>query len=307
MKICAALLALAAVSVSARDSHHPFLRKLQGASCDLYCANAGSDFCTDSPLADLSIRYPKPDGFVGDNTEYAKCYIPWEGDGQTVKVRCPPTIEETPISCQQCGYSWSAPNNAPGAPGSGAPFSTIAECCPGVVDADGYRYTFNYDWNKEKAKRSSYPSEKGSCWAWWGCDSGYECADRRWWGKGTCKLSSNSKFLGEKCSDNTQCNQVTSAHVAMACARVSKTCLLKEDADRQHSLAGLSRKQCSCSIFDHWDIRSTFTGLISCVNYKDCGGAECTLTTRDGNKYCHHTDASNAKCSNCRTADNACK
>ena len=107
----------------------------------------------------------------------------------------------------------------------------------------------------------------------------------------------NSKFLGEKCSDNTQCNQVTSAHVAMACARASKTCLLKEDADRQHSLAGLSRAY-------SFDIRSLGHQIHVywfniCVNYKDCGGAECTLTTRDGNKYCHHTDASNAKCLNC--------
>jgi len=304
MKVSAAILALAAASASAHDAHHPFLRKLQDDSCDLYCVNSNSDFCKDSPLADLSVMYPKPNGMAGDSTEYAKCYVPWEGNGRSVKVRCPPTVEETPVSCQQCGYSWS--NLSPDGLFS-APFSTVEECCPGIVDADGYRYTYSYDWNIEKAKRSSYPAKKGSCWGWWGCDGGYECGDRSWWGKGTCKLSSSSKFLGETCSDNTQCNKVTSDHVAMACARVSKTCLLKEDADRQHSLAGLTRKSCSCSVFDHWDFRSTFTGLISCVNYKDCGGAECTLTTQDGNKYCHHTDASNAKCSNCRANGNACK
>lgn len=306
MKLTAAIV-FAAIAQASSASETPNFLRAQGrklaATCDNWCNDPNSDYCKGSPLADLSVTFQKPASFAGTAKTYAKCYVPWEGDGMTVKVRCPPLREKIPAGCETCGYSWSNTNSDLG---NGAPFSTIEECCPGVVDDDGYRFQYNYDWNIGKAKRGAYPASKGSCWAWWGCDDGYSCQDRSWWGKGTCKLSSDSKFLNEACSDNTQCNKVTSSSVAMACSRVSKKCLLKEDADREHSLAGLSRSRCSCSLFDHWDLRSTFTGLISCVNYKDCGGAECTLTTMDGNKYCHHTDASNAKCSNCRADSKAC-
>ncbi len=308
------LVASAKALASEKDAAQKTLLRsvLQGKleqTCDNYCQNGPSDVCVASTKADLSVTYPFPTMWENPNgkTEYAKCYDPFKGDGKSVPIACPKS-RYPPVGCETCGYSTSFPGNEEtgiGSNGATAPFSEIGTCCP--FQNEGMRYSYNYAWNKAKGYRNAWPSSQSKCWGWWGCNEGYTCQGRSWWGRGTCKIDPDAKFLGESCSNSAQCNKVTGEKVKMACGRESKKCMLAEDAGKEITDAGTGRKRCSCSIFDHWDLRSTFTGLISCTNWKDCGGAECTLTTMDGNKYCWHTDVVNAKCDNCRASDKACK
>lgn len=303
----------AKVTSSETDSAHKTLLRsvLQGKleqTCDNYCTNGPSDVCVASDKADLSITYPFPSMWVNPEgkTSYAKCFDPFKGNGKSIPIACPKN-KYPPVGCETCGYSQTFSANSPngiGSNGETAPFSEQSTCCPGF---DGRRYSYNYAWNKDKGKRGAWAESKGKCWARWGCGDGYTCQGRSWWGGGTCKIDSDARFLGESCSNSPQCNKVSGEKVRMACGRVSKKCMLAEDAEMEIVDNGLTRKRCSCSIFDHWEFRSTFTGLLSCTNWKDCGGAECTLTTMDGNKYCHHTDVVNAKCSNCRASSDSCK
>lgn len=301
--LTAAACVMLAEAAFAEEGRRSFLRALQSSSCDLYCNNPRSNFCKPSQLADLSITYPKPSTFAGSATTYAKCYVPWIGDGKTQPVLCPPTL--IPLNCETCGYSWTN-TNAPGLPMEEAPFSSTNDCCRGTVDSDGFRYNYDYKWNIAKAKRSAYSSSQGRCWGWWGCATGYSCQGRSWWGRGTCRLSSNSRFYGEGCSNSDQCNTVTGNRVSMVCSRVSKTCILDEEANREHTVSGMSAKECSCSVFDHQSLGSFFTSLLYCQNFKECAGNSCVRTTKDMKFYCDVDGAHNSKCSNCRASDDAC-
>lgn len=307
MKSTIAICLMASAFVGS-NADSEFLRKMKrelSTTCDPYCQNENSNYCSPSTLADASIRLPKNEQLVGDNTEYGKCYQPWKGDGFSHPVMCPPANDP---NCETCGYS--SVNLDDPLRSSFAPWTTIEECCPGVIERDenGINYSYDYRWNIAKAYRSAYDAKQGSCYFYGlfgGCNKGYNCRDRSWWGKGTCKLNSDSKFYGESCSNSDQCNNdMSKEHVNMVCSRLSSKCILSEEAQVEH--LG-NRVQCSCSVFDHGNFLDIFTGFISCQNYETCNGNWCTLTTQDGNKYCDDDGYYDSSCSNCRASDRPCK
>lgn len=283
-------------------------------TCDIYCTDDDptNDACEPSTKADLTMEYDYPSSWVNpnNNAKYAKCYNPFSTDGKTSKISCPKN--PIPVDCESCGWTWSSGDSLPGIGNNGetAPYSEQSTCCDNYYDSDGYRFFYDYKWNVEKARKSAYP-ETVECSLWNWCDTGYDCA-RTWswgwnFGKGTCKISSEAKFLDDECQSTDQCKKLTSPHVNMICSPTIHKCVLAEDETRlRQSEAQGAKIQCSCSIFDHWDFRSTFTGLITCVNYEQCNGNECTLTTRDGNKYCSNYAGKGQTCSNCRKNVNAC-
>lgn len=280
----------------------------RSAQCDQYCNDEANPYCTPSPLASTAVLYDKPEMFSGDATTYAKCHYPWKGNGRDHPIRCPPAVTQAPQECEQCGWS-SGSATAASLPGTGdAPWSTMEECCPSYTNDKGFRYLYDYAWNRAKGEKGAYKHKDGGCWGWWGCKDGYSCRGRSWWGKGTCELdTSRTRFLGESCDNSDQCNGATAEHVDMVCSAYSKKCMLSEDAGQEHHDGQHTRKQCSCSIFDHGDALSFFTGLLSCKNYKDCGGNYCDRTTADMNMYCKPTKAWHSKCSNCRASNEPCK
>lgn len=296
MNLFASALVLASISCSAAA------RRLNGPTCDTYCNDPTSDYCSDSPYADASVTFPKPSMFAGTNTEYAKCHRPWNDEsGKTQKIRCPPKVLSS--ECESCGYSWSQQTTS--TLNGDAPFSTKEQCCDDYRLDNGFRWDYDYKWNIDKARRAAYKESDGSCWGWWGCARGRSCGDRNWYGKGKCKISSGSKFLGDACENSDQCNQVTADRVNMACSQHTKRCMLKEDAEMEHQTGGHGQRECTCSVFDHGDLTSFFTGLVSCKNYKECGGNYCDRTTRDMKFYCKNS-AWEAKCSNCRASSDSC-
>jgi hypothetical protein len=164
----------------------PFSRKLlQSEICDPYCNDPSSSYCSQSPLFDSNIVFTTPEIYDAAQPSYSKCASMVNGE----PLRCPPIATTT--TCESCGYSWTNPDADVF---QSAPFSSLAECCPGYLNEKGFRYDYNYEWNKAKAYKSAYASKEGSCWVWYGCNTGYECKDRNWYGKGTCKLSSDYKY-----------------------------------------------------------------------------------------------------------------
>lgn len=261
------------------------------AVCDEYCSDITSGYCKISPLYDTTVQFTSSTG-----QSYSKCASP----STNTPIYCPPPIT---AACESCGVSWSSGDNF------GFEFSSMEACCPGYLDADNKHYGYDYQWNIVKAKRDSYPNEKGTCYLW-SKEEGYSCRNRNWWGKGVSMVDSEARFLDEECGNSDHCNMVTKGQVNMVCSKIStsssKKCLLKEDAAQEHANAGGGRVECSCSVFDHKTVSGLFTGLLWCKNNQECGGNTCARTTQDMKMYCDVDGAFAADCDNCRANDNAC-
>ncbi len=167
-------------------------------------------------------------------------------------------------------------------------------------------YNYNYAWNAETGTRSFWEDEKKG-WktkpGWWrSCPGGYERDSWAWW-SAQCVIPNDKKFLGETCSDKSECaNDFTSDYVDTTCAPTmfdgsGKKCLIDEEA----SNVRLDNDHCSC------------IGLIWCES-DDCAGNMCVLSTMDMKKHCKFSDEPiltplifGGQCSNFRGAEDSCK
>ncbi|GMH65198.1 hypothetical protein TL16_g04140 [Triparma laevis f. inornata] len=136
---------------------------------------------------------------------------------------------------------------------------------------------------------------------WWkSCQAGYERDSWKWW-SAKCGIPSDTKFLGETCSDKDQChNSFVNGYVDTTCAPTNNDqndpqwkCVLDEESNTMSAYAN----DCSC------------IGFLWCES-SDCNGNQCVLSTMDMKKHCKYGDEPmvfGGSCSNCRKNENACK
>ena len=170
-------------------------------------------------------------------------------------------------------------------------------------------YNYNYAWNAETGTRDFWgQDENGNDQkvSWYKSRPyGYEKNSWNPFSTQRCQIPSSSKFLGETCTDKSDCvNGFTERFVDVTYSPVTP----EEDSDYkcvfdEESGGDITLDNNICSCF----------GLLWCES-DDCAGNQCVLSTYDGNKHCKYADEplfgswfGAGACSNCRTSDDACE
>lgn len=183
------------------------------------------------------------------------------------------------------------------------PFTTEADCCPGLNVYPVQIVQYNYSWNQASIIPEAF-DERPCRWI---CPTGYQCVKKGFLSLGKCVRV--APVYGESCTSHAACNELTKNKAHLSCSGLTMGKNMTPGVCKYIEEVHSEQEVCSCSFTDIWsfsalNILSTLIGSGSCPNSEVCGGRQCKLFAFDGVGKCEQT--TRHACSNCPTKETVC-